>query len=936
MKVPQSSYRLQLHAGFGFEAAAAACAYLAELGISDVYVSPILRAVAGSMHGYDVIDHGRISDELGGEEGASLLFASVRKERLGLIVDFVPNHMGVSENNRFWEDVLEHGRASEFADYFDIDWRPPKETLTSKLLLPLLADQYGKSIESGALKLRFVGGAIRLEAAGRLLPLRPKTLARVLFHAADRCELHVPARSVSELRERAQEFDALQEPHFDDGEKAHERAGEVYRRAAEAAKWRLAALFDSDRELFEAVNDALTALSGTPGEPATFDFLDGLVRDQAYRLCAWRLALEATNYRRFFDVNELASIRVERPEVFDAVHEKLLSLFETGKITGVRLDHIDGLFDPIGYLQKLDERIARVCGASLGKTPSAYVVVEKILGPGEQLPELFRCSGTTGYEFARVLNGLFVEPKSELQLVHLYRSFTGDLRSFDEHALDAKRQVLRDLLASEVTMLSRGLENLAETDRRYRDFTLQSLHTAITEVMAAFPVYRSYIRPDGTHSDADEACINQAILSALRRNPTSDRSVYQFLREALLKCVEFAGDAGRDFALRFQQTTAPVLAKALEDTAFYRYAPLVSANEVGGDPRQLALDPSVLHEHNERRLIARPASMIASSTHDTKRGEDTRARITALSQMPSTWRRTLLALGRTAAVHRVTKDHEVTPSRVDEYLYYQALIGIFPFGAERVQPEALSERLQAYMVKACREAKLRTSWLNPDEEYERGVCAFVRDSLADAAFVSILRRLCAHLDRPASTIALAQLVLKMCSPGVPDTYQGSELWHQVLVDPDNRRPVDFADLKRRLARIKAATDRDKLLRELLAQFAGGDVKLFVLHELLALRASKPRLFRAAYTGLDAGDCAIAFARGGHNELVCVVPRFPFRIARGRQRWALGASWGDARVTGAKLNDRYRNIFTGAELVPDKALRLSEVFADFPVAVLLRD
>jgi (1->4)-alpha-D-glucan 1-alpha-D-glucosylmutase len=936
MRVPSATYRLQLQHGFGFEAATRCVGYLRSLGVSELYLSPIFKAAPGSTHGYDVLDHELLNPEFGGADAFETLVATAKAHGLGLVIDFVPNHMGVGcDGNRFWEDVLEHGQSSSRASYFDIDWQPPKETLAHKLLLPILPDQYGVTLESGYFQLVWQHGSIRLRARERTLPLRPRSLAPVLLRAADLLESNLEPEVTDELRAIAQEFAALVEA--DDKQPS---ALESYQHSARAARARLSE-FVASRALGSALDEALTELSGTPSVPQSFDFLDELLRAQNYRLSAWQLALEAINYRRFFDVNGLASLRVEEPSVFEASHRKLLALVEAGKISGIRLDHVDGLFDPIGYLRQLDERLHAAHPDVPPSEPPLYVVVEKILAPGEFLPAAFRAHGTTGYEFARVATGVLVDRRSESTLTNIYRRFTGDTANFQAHLLRAKRDVLASLLVSEAMSLSRALERIAEQDRRWRDLTFHSLHSALVEVMAAFPVYRSYVRPDGTRAPEDEAVINRAVASALRQNPTAGRGAYQFLRSLLLAARDLPG--AREFAMRFQQTTSPVTAKALEDTAFYRYTRNVAENEVGGHPDRVGLELSEFHEHNLRAQDEHKLTLTATSTHDTKRGEDMRARLSMISELPNTWRRTAFELSRLAAKYRSSHEGSEAPARSDEYLYYQSLVGAAPFAADAAQLAELNERLQAYMLKASREAKTHTAWLHPAPEYEAALSSFVAGTLADPEFVAVLSRFCRRIDSYAATKALAQVVLKLCSPGVPDTYQGSELWHQVLVDPDNRRLVDHDALARRLAELdEQRGDRRALTQRLLANFADGSLKLFVVSELLRLRRDEPSSFRSGYVALEAGPNVIAFGRGtlvpereSALDLLCVVPRFPFRITRGRSPWPIGAVWRDETLAFPALRGKYQNVFTGALLAANGSLELAQIFADFPVAVLVR-
>ena len=931
-RIPTATYRLQLHAGFGFFDAARIVPYLKQLGISDLYVSPIFEAAPGSTHGYDVLNHERLNPELGGDAGFEALSDALKAQGLGLIVDFVPNHMGVGcDGNQLWEDVLEHGQASERADFFDIDWQPPKETLAHKLLLPILPDQYGLSLERGYFTLHFDGQTINLRAGNRNLPLRPKSLGPVLARVTDLIEDEVSPEQLAELRELGHAFSALDDEHLE-----HSTSLDCYRSDARNLKSRFRQCVASSDSLRRVLEQALASLSGSPSQVESFDFLDELLRAQHYRLSAWQLALEAVNYRRFFDVTELASLRVERPVVFDVCHRRLLSLVEQGKISGIRLDHIDGLLDPIGYLRTLASRLHAILPGSDPAELPAYVIVEKILAPDELLPASFRAHGTTGYEFARAATGVLLDGRAELNLSSTYRRFTGDTRNFDEHVLQAKRDVLGSLLASEATMLSRALERLAERDRRWRDLTWQSLHDVLIEVMGAFGAYRSYVQPDGTRTPEDEALINTAVAAAIRRNPTAGRGAYQFLRSVLLMDSRVAG--APDFALRFQQTTGPVTAKALEDTAFYRYTRSLAENEVGSRPERLGLPLSDFHARNVLAQSEHRLSLTTTSTHDTKRGEDARARIAMLSELPGTWRQTVHALQRLAARHRTAYDGGEAPARGDQYLYYQALVGAVPFGADSEALAKLEPRLQSYMLKATREAKQHTSWLHPDEGYEMALQAYVAGTLEDPAFRARLLRFCRRIEPYAASKALAQMMLKLCAPGVPDTYQGSETWHQVLVDPDNRQPVDYDSLRAILESLDGRRDdRRQLAGELLSNFADGRLKMFVLSCLLRLRGTQPALFQGAYTALDAGEDCVAFGRGSSAcDLLCVVTRFPFRATRGRAPWAMGKRWADRVVRGDGVQGQYRNVLTGQRLNARGQIELAELFADLPVAVLARE
>lgn len=924
IRAPRSTYRLQLQPAFGFRDAARIVPYLRRLGVSELYLSPVFKAAPGSTHGYDVIDHDQLNPELGGEAGFSELSKEASANALGITVDFVPNHMGVGcDGNRYWDDVLKHGRASRFSSYFDIDWHSPKTTLEGKLLLPILPDQFGVCLEAGKLVLSWDGTGFRFLVSDRRLPLRPKSLGLVLDALSREVGADSPGLA-SALRTLGEQFRALEEPDGGDGRDEYVTKVE----GLEYELLRVAGSGDGDA----AIQAALCRLNGNVGDAHSFDFLDSILREQVYRLSSAQLALEAINYRRFFAVDELAAVRVELPEVYEAAHRKLFELVKQGAVTGIRLDHIDGLYDPIGYLQQLNRSLREATDKQVGGAP-LHVTVEKILAPDEQLPSDFVTDGTTGYEFIRVMTGVFVDQRAATSITSFYRRFTGDRASFADHLKRSKRDILDSILASDITMISHELERLAELDRRSRDFSWRSLHEALLNVMVSFAPYRTYVRPDGSCRTEDRTIINRAVADAMATNPVAGRGPYQFIRSLLLGESDLPGAS--HFGMRFQQATGPVTAKSLEDTAFYRYARFVAENEVGGRPDDIGVELAAFHDQNTRRAERSPWSLVTSSTHDTKRGEDVRARLSMISELPNTWRSLVLELDRHTRAMRAS-GADAAPARVDQYLYYQTLIGVVPFGAADADFSALEERIQAYMLKACREAKANTSWLHPNEPYEKAVSAFIRQSLGSESFVRAVRRFCSRIETHAACKALGQVALKLCSPGVPDTYQGSEVWHQVLVDPDNRRPVPYEGLTRMLEILDSKrADRPPLLKELLDTFQNGSVKMFVVSELLRLRNEQPDLFDLPYHPLDAGPNCVAFARGEPRaRLVCIVPRFPFRITRGRTPWPLRETWGGERVAGTGLVGVYRNVFTGALHTLSREASLAEVFAEFPVCVLV--
>ena len=926
-RVPRATYRLQLHAGFTFDGARAVLPYLERLGVSDVYLSPPFQAVAGSTHGYNMVSYEALSAELGGEAGFTSLSGDARARGMGLIVDFVPNHMGIANGeNAMWEDVLENGQSSLYADFFDVEWHPLKRSLDGKVLLPVLGDQYGRVLERGELNLVRLGGRVRLKYFERLFPASPRTLAPILERAAQLTGLEEGDWDQMELESIATQARNL--PHADTTEE-----GARLERAREKEVLRRRIRQISDRS--EAVAHALDAAIAEWNAPGNIDALDAFIRGQNYRLAYWRVATEEINYRRFFDINDLAAIRMEEPRVFETAHALLFQLIGAGQVSGVRLDHTDGLYDPLGYFLALQEKRAEQTGAQAGDLP-LYLLAEKILEPGEHLPDNWPIHGTTGYDFLAQLGGLFVLGDAEEELSGLYRRFTGEDLSFGEIVYRGKSLIMRASLSSEIAVLAERLDRLAESDRRSRDFTLASLRVAIGETIASFPVYRTYLRPDGSREGADNAHIDRAIRTAKRRNRDIGAPIFDFLADVLKLRLpdEELRAAYTDFALKFQQTTGPVTAKGVEDTAFYRYNRLISLNEVGGDPALFGTPLPAFHAETLRRHQHWPGAMLATSTHDTKRGEDTRARISVLSELPAAWSSQLATWSRAARAHTHEVEGERYPDLNDEYLFYQTVLGAWPLDGHLAD---FPERVVAYLHKAARESKRHTSWTNQDQAYEDALADFARGMLADEDFLKGLRELHGRISPHGAQNGLSQALVKFTAPGVPDTYQGAEAWSQSLVDPDNRRPVDYARLAGWLERFEAAGDRLGLARELLEHYQDGAVKAYASYAALRARRDRPDLFgKGDYQPLDGGEHLIAFARTlGGAAAVTLAPRFTLTLTREEQPWALGGVWGDTALT--LPAGEYTNALTGETHTLGEGDRLSvaDVLREFPLALLLK-
>ena len=966
MRIPTATYRVQFNRSFKFSDAKAIVPYLHDLGISDCYASPVLKIPADSDNGYDVCDHSQLNPVLGSEDEFETFTSILSEHGLGLILDIVPNHMGIGAAcNAWWMDVLENGPSSSYASYFDIDWHPVNPQLENKVLLPILEDQYGNVLEEGKLRLAYEDGAFFIHYYDTKLPVGPRTYSSILGHRLDELAetLGKDNESLQELQSILTAISYLPLGTEADPEKLEER-----KREKEIIKRRIASLLQGSAQVRGAIDTALREFNGTVGDPQSFDLLDRLIEVQPYRLAFWRVAGEEINYRRFFDIDELAAIRVELPEVFQATHQLILRFLAEGKATGLRVDHPDGLWDPAAYFRQLQQNYASqrtraIHDATLNPNRTQappwplYVAAEKILSKGESLPEDWAVYGTTGYDFLNNVNGIFVEPANRDAVDKIYRDFIGRKIDFLNLINSTKKMIMLISLASEINSLSHQLDRISERNRHYRDFTLNSLTFAIREVIACLSVYRTYNNATtGAVSERDQKYIAAAVEEAKKRNPRTARALFDFIQDTLLlrNLNHFRAEDRRqviDFVMELQQLTGPVMAKAVEDTAFYAYNRLISLNEVGGDPEQFGLSLEAFHRQNADRQRHWPHSMLTTSTHDTKRSEDVRARINVLSEIPPEWGTALERWSRINADKKSGVDGELAPDRNDEYLFYQTLIGAWPAESCTAKEFAdFRERMAAYVQKAIKEAKVHTSWVNPNEAYDHAVSKFVKEVLvADPKNSFLSDFMCFHrrVAYAGMLNSVAQTLLKIASPGAPDFYQGTELWDFSLVDPDNRRPVDFGKRMKLLKELKRREkeDRPSLIQNLLTQWVDGKIKLYVTYKGLGFRRSHRSLFEAGnYIPIDAFDgtrdhiCAFVRRKGKAWALVAV-PRLITKLLRG-ERPPLGEeTWGSsALVLPEDAPECWLNILTGEELkvIPSeqrKLLPLASVLQSFPLALL---
>ncbi len=878
---PVATYRLQLRNGVGFDRAAAVVPYLAALGISHLYLSPYLQAVSGSTHGYDVVDPTRVDEELGGSKGHERLCRALENAGLGQVLDIVPNHMAiVGRQNPWWWDVLENGPSSLYAMFFDVDWEASEERWPNKVLLPVLGDHYGRVLEAKKLRINHDGGIFTLHYYDHVFPVDPSSIAEVLKRSADTAGseyLGFIAASFARLPESTVTSQwAVRERHRD----------------KVVVQKLLHRLCHEEPGIAAAIEKEVARVNENP------DTLDALIDSQNYRLAFWRTAGRDLGYRRFFDINDLAGLRVEEEEVFQAVHTLPLSWVHKGTVHGLRVDHPDGLRDPAQYFQRLHYA-----------TPEAWIVAEKILKPGEKIPQDWPIAGTTGYDFLNLVQGLFVDPAGEEKMTSAYKGFTGVTVDYAVLVRDCKRQVLQELLGSEVRRLTALFVDICERHRRYRDYTRQQLQEALIEMAVAFPVYRTYVSATADAvTEKDIQYVAESADSASDEREDLDAELFCFLRDILL--LRVGGFQENELAMRFQQLTGPAMAKGVEDTAFYRYNRMVSLNEVGGYPARFGTTPEEFHQSCAEAFTHHPMALLATSTHDTKRSEDVRSRLAVLSEIPGRWEK---------IVHQWASHNDRYRSgnlfdRNTEYLFYQTLIGAWPID---------TKRMLAYMEKAVRESKQHTSWTRPDETYEQSVRDFVSNVMHDEEFHRKVEEFVASIAQAGWINSLAQTLIKFTAPGVPDIYQGTELWDLSLVDPDNRRPVDFEKRSRLLAEINSLS-----CEEIWERMEEGHPKLWIVSQALGLRRRRPDVFGAkgSYGALsvhgEKSNHIVAYVRG--ERAVTVVPRLVLGLGNGWSNTTLELPQG-----------RWRNILTD-DVFAGSILQAEEVFARFPVGLLERE
>lgn len=933
MRIPNATYRLQFHQQFSFQEAEKIIDYLSELGISDIYASPIFKARMGSMHGYDVVDPTEINPELGTQEAFETLTDKLQKKDMGWLQDIVPNHMAYDSQNAFLMDILEKGSESEFFDFFDIAWDVTDESFGGKVLAPLLGNLYGDCLENGEIQLAYDEGSLSVNYYGLRLPVTIESYARFITHNLGQLTRSLGRQHPDFIKLLGILYLFKSIPTETKGRERDDRVVFV-----KSLLWELQ---EQNSEVKAFLQKNLQSFNGEKGNPKSFNLLDNLLSEQVYRLCFWKVGAEEINYRRFFTVNELISVKVEELKVFNKTHSLIEQLVKEGKITGVRIDHIDGLYHPTQYLERLKEKIG-----------DAYITVEKILELSEELPSQWKIQGTSGYEFLNYVSGLFCDRSNEEIFDRIYARFTGNNLPYEEIVVEKKHLIIEKNLAGDVDNLGQKLKRIASQTRKGSDFTTYGLKEALAEFLAQFPVYRTYIE-DSQVSECDRHYIIDTITKTKQQLPRLVKEL-DFLQALLLRedesnLSEAQKEERRHWIMKFQQMTGPLMAKGVEDTVFYLYNRLLALNEVGGNPSHFGIAPDEFHVFNQKKCQNWLHSMNATATHDTKRGEDARARLNVISEMPEVWEEKVWTWSEINRPYKSVINNKPIPDTNDEYFFYQTLIGAFPFTKTAIANDffELVERIKNYVIKAVREAKVHTAWLRPDSDYEEGYLSFVEqvlDSPEQNQFLQSFLPFQQQIAEYGVYNSLAQVLLKYTAPGVPDLYQGCELWDLSLVDPDNRRPVDYKKRQLFLQEIKTKIDSNLLesIPTLLSQKENGAIKLFLTAQLLQARKTEQNLFlKGDYQPLTVtgkyAENIIAFVRQYEDKIaIAIAPRLLTRLIQPGEL-PLGEKWHDTQIElPPGMPSAWNNAITKQHSKSDRTLLVKDIFEHFPVALLIDD
>ncbi len=918
MRIPTATYRIQFHAEFDFEQAKEIVAYLADLGIADIYASPIFKACLGSTHGYDVVDPTILNPELGTKEDFDALITQIQQHKMGWLQDIVPNHMAYDSQNLWLMNVLENGKDSHFFDFFDIHWHQSEQEMDGRVLAPLLGDFYGKCLERGEIKLNYEEQGLIINYFGLELPVRIESYVAFITR-----NLGVLAREIGRQHPDFIKFLGILYllKSIPAETKGQERLDQI--NFVKSLLWET---YSQNSSVEKFMQNNLKEFNGEVGNAESFNLLDNLLSEQFYRLSFWKVGAEEINYRRFFTVNELISVKVEELEVFNKTHELISRLIAEHKFTGVRIDHIDGLYNPAEYLTRLREKIG-----------DTYITVEKILELTEDLPSNWQIQGTSGYEFLNYVNGIFCCLKNEQEFSHIYTQFTGLKANYEDLVYEKKSLILAKNLAGDLENLTQILKKISSQTREGSDFTIYGLRQALFQVLVLFPVYRTYIDASGI-SEIDKKYVRETIKSAKRKAPLLINE-FNFIQKILfLEYEDFRSQAQREewlyFVMRSQQLTGPLMAKGVEDTLLYVYNRLLSLNEVGGNPGHFGVDLDLFHQFNQNKVRNWQHGMNTTATHDTKRGEDVRARLNVLSEIPQQWSQQVNQWRETNQAYK----QDGFPDANDEYFLYQTLLGTFPFAESELTD--FPNRIKDYILKAVREAKVHTAWLHPDEEYEQAFLSFIDRILAEKSnFWQQFRTFVQKIAEYGIYNSLAQVLIKNTAPGVPDLYQGAELWELSLVDPDNRRPVDYYQRNEFLQEIKTKSSQNilQLLKELIATKENGKIKLFLTHQLLTARKEQAKIFQDGnYQPLEVSGKyhhhLIAFSRNyGDKTIIAIAPRFLTGIVKSGQLPLGKQVWSD---TSLKLPHKDWHNLIDRQTIVGENLAVGEILQNFPVALLI--
>ncbi len=927
MYIPKSTYRLQFNSEFKFSDAAAIIGYLSMLGISDVYASPVMKAKKGSMHGYDIVDQNQFNPEIGRQEDFDSLSEALKTRGMGWIQDIVPNHMAYSPENQMLVDLFENGSSSRYYNFFDIEWTLYHGRSQQKVLAPFLGQSYQAVLESGEIRLNYDSEGFNINYFMHRFPLKMESYGDILSYNFSKLKNKLGKNHPDIIKYLGILYILKSLPT---AEQLDERYDQI-----KFVKGMLWEIYNQNKEIKVSLDETLKAYNGIPGIPESFNMLDSLLMQQYYRLAYWKVANEEVNYRRFFNISDLISLRMENEETFNRTHSMIFKLIKENKINGIRIDHVDGLYDPAEYLKRLRDKIKE-----------AYIVVEKILDIDESLPTSWKIEGTTGYEFINYVNGIFCRRENGRRFNSIYKKFTRAGTPLEELTISKKKLIIETRLVGELERLALYIEDISNRDRYGIDLTRNGLKSALSELLAYFPVYRTYINKEN-YSRTDRKYIAYVVEKLKAENPQL-MNEFNYIGNILLMnygehFTQKQKEDSLDFIMRFQQLTGPLMAKGFEDTALYVYNRFISLNEVGGTPSKFGLRISKFHSFNLDRFKHWPHSMNATATHDTKRGEDTRARLNVLSEMPDEWNAKLKLWSRLNKKFKVHLNSNFYPDNNDEYFIYQALLGSFPMSENDL--ENFKTRVKEYIIKAVREAKVHTTWSRPQQQYEDAVTSFIDKILnqsENSLFVKDFLTFHKKLSHFGFLNSLSQTLLKITSPGMPDFYQGRELWDFYFVDPDNRRKVDY-DIRKKIlegiiARDKA--DRNNLLHELLKDFESGAVKMFLIYRSLKSRNGNIELFRnGGYLPLKTEGKyqknIVAFARKLENKYaVTAVPRFLYGIIKEGELPLGNEIWNDTKIMLPFENKSFCNEITGEEIKADKGLFAGDVFKSFPAALMI--